>query len=123
MNKHLIIQKHEKNTTDLPKSLDYISMECIICCEKSNEFKKCICCKQSWCMTCDKNIFECPYCRHVINGRQENLRKRKLENFTLQTDDEIFINTIDEMRMDRMIDSEEYNVDLLMTLFFGRPLR
>lgn len=106
LSRHMNSQKHKKYSTK--------NIECVICCEESKEFKNCNRCKQEWCVLCDNNIFECPYCRQVIMGRQEKLQKRKIENFTWQTDDAVFIN-VDDRR--------DYRVNFLMNLFFGRPLR
>ena len=72
--------------------------ECTICYDNFINFKECIYCKQKWCKNCDNNIFECPYCRHVITGREENLRKRKRDNLLWQTDDAIYIDFNDGLR-------------------------
>ena len=96
---HLKTKKHLQNLSlieteekqEVVKG-ELISKDCIICCETSTKFKNCISCKQEWCQNCDSNIFECPYCRQPIRGREEKSRRRKRENFVWQTDDPVFVN-------------------------------
>ena len=82
--RHLKTNKHLKNVAlfeNEEKKDDGQQVECVICCENSTQFMNCVGCKQKWCQTCDRNVFECPYCRHSIKGRASNLILRKRENF------------------------------------------
>ena len=96
--KHLKTKKHKTNILSSNKkntiqiSYQTKNKDCIICCNESQSFKDCKRCNQLWCNSCDMNIFECPYCRCPLLGREEQLRIRKMENFHWQVDNENFIN-------------------------------
>lgn len=59
------------------------SPECTICLEPLNNPSSCRKCCQSWCSNCDQNIYECPYCRVEIVGResQSQEQKRQIQNW------------------------------------------
>lgn len=48
---------------------------CSICLENLLQPEHCVQCKQSWCGSCDKNIFKCPFCRLQIKGRETESRQ------------------------------------------------
>ena len=83
---HLKTKKHLKNLSLLENEekkddVRQQQVECIICCNNSTQFMNCVKCDQKWCQTCDNKVFECPYCRHPIRGREVDLKLRKRENF------------------------------------------
>lgn len=86
---HLKSKQHKTREKDI---LESKAEPCAICFDDScNAFKNCIRCNQKWCIECDKNIFECPYCRNLIDGRQESLQNQKRENTEWQLNNGAFV--------------------------------
>lgn len=49
-------------------------LECPICAEPfrdQRDLVKCHFCNQTWCISCDNSLTECPYCREFILGREQ----------------------------------------------------
>lgn len=100
---HLKSKKHLRNE-------ETKSEDCIICCESSNIFEKCKGCNQEWCIKCDKNIFECPYCRRSIDGRQDQSIQQKRENYEWQINDEVFRSNLNTRALDSLLGLLIYNI-------------
>lgn len=65
--------KYHKNRQ--PRLQPQLPEDCTICLETLSEPAICIQCQQSWCSSCDKNIFKCPFCRLQIKGRETESRQ------------------------------------------------
>lgn len=70
--------------------------DCSICLDALTNPNRCHQCKQSWCKSCDNNIFKCPFCRLLIPGREQQSRQH----------DNSIIN--EYIRQDSMVPDQEY---------------
>lgn len=72
--RHIKSKRHQNRSTQV---------ECTICMEHVTQTCTCKSCNQSWCVTCDSNIFKCPYCRVDIPGRsrQADLQAIQIQNW------------------------------------------
>lgn len=82
--------------------------DCVICSEEySNipvkDIQSCQKCKQTWCVSCDKKLHSCPYCRHDIVGR-EFLKHRERQERILEEQRVIREQLLQEREMIRQND-------------------
>jgi hypothetical protein len=94
--RHLKTKIHEKNSSGTQKNQvpniksKEVKKECLICCEKQIKFNTCSTCNQFWCLDCDKNIAECPYCRASLQ-REDRLQLQRRNNTEWQLDQPAFV--------------------------------
>ena len=93
--------RHEKSQGHLKK----LDKECRICYETSKIFKNCISCPQKWCNNCDEKLAKCPFCRSIIEGRNEREEKNihEILDWYFTNDSKDINNMINEV-VDNIVD-------------------